>query len=183
MFDLFSYHILKCFVYVTANLEKGEETSFLRYFDSYLCLPPLYCFCLSHVIFICSAIMFLHFENAPALISWGDMYPNCTRRNLCSRILQLSSLSQLACFDSKKLLQQVIFLFHSGCSLHVFNFTNCEFHLTAVQRYQIGTIAGQISKNGTTAATMSLNSVATSPVNVVLVSLIPKHGCSCHTLL
>lgn len=73
------FHLCRC------KLTEGavNESPCSHYFDYSLHWCSFYCFCLTLVLFICWAIWLLHFEDTPALISWGDVYLNCTRRNFC----------------------------------------------------------------------------------------------------
>lgn len=51
----------------------------------------LYCFSLAAVVFICLPTRFLCFKNTPTLISWGNGYLKCTRRNLCAHVVRRNS--------------------------------------------------------------------------------------------
>lgn len=73
------------------------STGFLPLVWFQLTLTCLYCFLVSHIIFIFSPTLLLCFDSMPVLNQWGDVSLNCTRRNLCLHIVQLSPTSH-SCF-------------------------------------------------------------------------------------
>lgn len=56
----------------------GNGLPSVSFIPAYTYLPS----CLSLAIFACSSFLSLRCENKPALISWADMYPNCTKGSL-----------------------------------------------------------------------------------------------------
>lgn len=73
------YHIVIFYQQLTNQSKKIPILPSPCFIPANTYLP--YVLFLLHFIFICSHILFLlHLENAPALISWRDLYPNCSRK-------------------------------------------------------------------------------------------------------